>query len=201
MGCKPDACGGSTPRCEPVSLSCVQCLPVSEAIDCGPNSCDRATFECTGVPRGSRAPCEPCQADSECATGLGCVEQSLLSANGEVSNGAFCFPKRTTKNDCAASQPDLRPYSRQFAGPSVDGEQSNFCLPVTSCQALFDAGGSVAAKRCQLDADCGFANVDDGECLDQGPAQGRCSYACNHTYDCPASGSSTCTGRPGVCAP
>jgi hypothetical protein len=190
-------CGGSTPRCNSQG-SCVACTPATEAQDCGPNSCDRATFECTTTPRGSQAHCEPCQADSECGAGLGCVEQVLTQGAGEVSNGTFCFHNVGTKDSCADSVPARRPYGRQTVTTSVDGELSLFCLPATSCQALADAAG---AKRCASDADCGVAGIADGQCLDHGPSRAHCTFACNHTHECPASGLPICMGSPGVCSP
>jgi hypothetical protein len=227
--CRPGTegsdCGGGTPRCSPASLSCVQCQPgtegsdcggstpacheeqcvecnpATEAANCGAYSCDRTTHECTTVPRGSQLSCESCQSDSECATGLGCVEHVYGQGASAVSLGRFCFFKKST-NGCGNTDVARRPYSQEVPTTSVDGQQTTYCLPITSCAALADAFDPVSgAESCTSNEDCGVDTVDDGYCRDIGVGDKRCTYSCNYDYHCPQSGFTTCSGMPGVCIP
>ena len=98
------------PRCDAAEGLCVQCAPATEAMDCGEQSCDPATRECSDIVRGSRAECEACVSDSDCMEEFACVPMQF----GNVPlRGGFCL-RTTGSGQC--TQP--------FAFPLPDARES-----------------------------------------------------------------------------
>ncbi len=185
-----------TRECDEISGACVACTADTEDQHCGSFSCDREQGTCSSVEQGSLQACSACQADSECASGLGCVEH-FFQGDEDQSLGSFCFPRKGTVG-CADVEAVRRPYSQEIETRSIDRVESTYCLPTTSCAAIADA---IRNTACVLAEDCGGANVNDGVCLDIGGGDKRCSYACTADQQCPQIGFTVCMGAPlaGVC--
>ncbi len=110
-------------------------------------------------------PCGPCEADSDCAVGMRCVQ---LAAAG---NPTRCLLFVEAGGSCP------RPYQREATTDSTSGVPGNYCFPTASasCEAILAAGSSCAgAAECPADAVC--ATFDPPSC----------TYACVADYDCPA---------------
>jgi hypothetical protein len=74
---------------------------------------------------------------------------------------------------------------------TIDGVSQSMCLLLrTTC-----AGFNQAANRdCDVDADCGEVDLDDGRCDAAGT--GLCSIPCNFgALDCPSGDNSDCTNN------
>ncbi len=190
-----------TPECDEISGACVACTADTEDEHCGSVSCDREQGICSSVEQGSLQACSACQADSECASGLSCVEH-LFQDEQDQSLGSFCFYRKGSVG-CADTNPQARPYSQELDTRSVDRVESTYCLPITSCEAIADAtnwdGVGGGAKSCGTDSTaCGVDDVDDGVCIPSGSAMGKCSYGCLENHDCPSLGFPTCSGSVGM---
>lgn len=194
---------GDTPACDEVSGRCVACTADTEAEQCGEQSCSRSEHVCTTTERGSLLACNACQADSECGAGLACVEHRFGQGASEVSLGTFCFYRKDANDGCADTRNAVRPYGQELATVSVDSESAVYCLPITSCQAFFDATsmGLDGGKSCTANNECGLTDLDDAWCPTSGPAMDKCSYSCTHAYQCPSTGFVRCSGSPGLCEP
>jgi hypothetical protein len=183
----------ATPVCDRAQGACVECTLASEADRCGSKACKLSTGTCTSVDRGTRTACSSCEADSECVNGARCVLQPFDTQ----SLGPFCFYDQATNTSCAnASHTFLRPYSRDLALTSIDGAQATYCLPPpsTTCQGIADAiaQGTGGGKACLITEDCGEPGFSDGVCGDTGATAGKCTYSCDHDYDCPQVGFTVC---------
>jgi hypothetical protein len=186
---------------------CVECTGATEDDDCEGKSCKQSTGECTGTTRGTRNPCESCEADSDCATGSKCVKQVF----DDTDLGYFCFYDRAAQGGgCADTITGLKPYSQTRDDIlSIDSteaaQKGTYCLPRTSCLAVEHASTSVECGT--SNAVCGTENVDDGVCLESGTANGKCSYSCVDSSDClgglGADVLDTCSGPEGgkTCQP
>ncbi len=195
-----------TPECDEISGACVACTADTEDEHCGSFSCDREQGICSSVEQGSLQACGACQADSECASGLGCVEH-FFQGDEDQSLGSLCFYRKGTVG-CADVEASRRPYSQEIETRSIDRVESTYCLPVTSCAAVVDAtnwdGTGPGAKSCGTDStECGVPDIDDGTCIPSGVAAGKCSYGCTADAQCPATGFTICMGAPlaGTCVP
>jgi hypothetical protein len=169
----------------------VECTGATEAERCGDNACKQSTGECTAVERGTLLACQACEADSECAARLKCVDHVF----GAQSFGTHCFFEQGTTG-CADADVGRRPYSKPAMLTSVDGEEADYCFPITTCKAVEDATamGVGGGKTCSTQAACGDVDVNDGYCPDSGGAMGKCSYQCEENYDCPGTGFTLCSG-------
>ncbi len=181
-----------TPVCDEPSGSCVACTKDKEEELCGEFSCSSLTHTCTETKRGIRDVCDPCESDSECATGRRCVQQVF----GSTEVGHFCFFDQA-QGGCGDTVPARKPYRTKLEATSIDEVPGTFCLPPTSttCQGIRDT----QSKTCSQDTDCGVADVDDGYCPSVGSGAGFCSYGCNGDLDC--KGTLTCGGSPEHCRP
>jgi hypothetical protein len=178
----------ATPVCDEGRGACVECTADTEASQCGAKACKRATGTCTLVDRGARTACGECEADSECVTGAKCV----LAPFGATTLGPYCFFDRTTNSGCADTVVAVRPYSQSLALTSIDGAMASYCLPpsTTTCPGIKDA---ILQSPCATDATvCGEPGLEDAVCPGSGSAAGHCTYGCQHDYDCPQSGFTTC---------
>ena len=105
------------PRCDAAEGLCVQCAPATEAMDCGEQSCDPATRECSDIVRGSRAECEACVSDSDCmedvhvradAVWKRAASRGLLSPDDRAQDSArnrLRFRSQTHARACRARRP------------------------------------------------------------------------------------------------
>jgi hypothetical protein len=192
----------ATPECDERTNRCGACTDDTEDEHCGTFSCSRADLTCTTTRQGSLLACYACQADSECATGLNCVEHHFGQGAFRVSLGSFCFYRKSTNNGCADVRTAVRPYSEEVNTRSVDRVQDVYCLPITSCAAINDAtAGGLGGKSCTGNQDCGVPDVVDGYCMDLGGGDMRCSYLCSHNYQCLNWGFTQCSNMPGMCEP
>jgi hypothetical protein len=179
-----------TPICDLASGACVTCTKASEAERCRGGVCIAASHTCSLNPRNSLGRCAVCSADAECATGLLCLPH--ISAGKNLGN--FCLPERTASG-CADTDPSARPYGgRASEARSVDGVNASYCAPHVSCRAITDA---ILQKDCFSmglpdSSKCGDPALKDGFCN----ARGKCTYACENTYDCPSLDLSVCSPTP-----
>jgi hypothetical protein len=144
------------------------------------------------VERGTRTACGECEADSECVTGTKCV----LAPFGTAMLGPYCFFVDDATHDCANADTARRPYSQSLALTSIDGAMASYCLPPpsTTCKGLDDATaqGVNGGKTCATADNCGESGLEDAVCPSSGAASSRCTYGCQHDYDCPQTGFTTC---------
>ena len=187
VGCAEDLnCVGvdGLGRCDADEGLCVECKPVSEALDCGSTSCNPATFECTDTIRGSRDVCESCVSDSDCGTDLGCVPMWF----GETprTTGYCLYPDGS--DSCA------RPFIYPLPGEreSLSGAAASFYCGVnedlTTCEAVH---ALLNDQSCEIDADCPEGSL----CRDVGDDTTKCTYECTHGNQCLDQG----TGQLSVC--
>jgi hypothetical protein len=173
-GCSlPEHCGrfDDTKVCGPAG-GCVQCIPASEAADCGDRACDPGAFTCTGAMRNSLSTCDKCISDSECIDGRKCVETNFAS----TPHGTYCLL-------AAPDDPSLCPnqYAAKRSAASILGVIDEYCFPddtFTTCEAVRDF-----QKPCMGEDDkCGVEGVGDGLCR-----TGVCTYGCDAARDCSGS--------------
>jgi hypothetical protein len=103
--------------------------------------------------------------------------------------GTFCFHDNTS--GCANTNAFASPYAVPLASTSVDGRSATYCLPRTSCPAVFDA---VNGTECTLNSQCGVVGLSDGICSESDV----CTYTCQYDYECPATFTCDVTG---FCSP
>ena len=129
--------------------------------------------------------CAACQADTDCATGYGCVP--LLNS----TNHNFCVKKCAATSECSsgllcqqatqATQKFCIPPTFKCEGCAVDGctgeESCDFAAKPPKCVKV---GGS--CSPCQLSKDCGAGMI----CVKQG-ADKVCAPSCAGGETCPAS--------------
>ena len=195
-GCQSDAdCNGinGLPRCQ--AETCVQCTPATEEADCGGDSCNPATFTCTGTAVGSLDICAACVADSECgedgdaSEAHRCVEMFFsLGERFPDDETGFCL--KTTESGCEQPYSITLSMRSSLSGPSVD----NYCginEQIATCpavKALFD------------NQTCPSGNPEDcpqpsGLCEEVGSLQTpRCTYRCASVVECLENNPN---GRPG----
>jgi len=179
--------------------TCVECTGATEDDDCEDKSCKQSTGECTDTVQGTRNPCQPCEADSECGNGTKCVPQTI----DEVVLGYFCFYDRATQGGgCADTISALKPYSQLLSNTvSIDGQDAaDYCTPLKSCKAITDAIANVDCETGGVfdDTACGLASHIEGQCLQVGAAMGTCSYGCSQAYEC-TQNKPNCTSN--MCSP
>lgn len=156
---------------------CVECTVATEATDCGLNSCDPATQECTTTPRTSVRRCGACVADSECMnTDDRCVEMQFDGA----AHGSYCLKQA----DTGCVSPFASPTA---ARPSTSGAVAEIYCGVpeasTTCEAVLDL---VDNTTCTMASDCGADGLDDGVCGTVNFIANRCSYPCEMASQCTA---------------
>jgi hypothetical protein len=165
------------------SGECVQCTGATEDEECEAKSCDQALGMCTATDQDSLDPCEECAADSECGgSEAGTVKCVTHMLGDSVNLGSFCFYAFAADTMCSNTVPGLKPYSVPNTGLSIDEHAATFCQPITSCKAIEDASTGVDCDT--NNALCGAEGVTDGICIQSGPANGKCSYACLESYEC-----------------
>ncbi len=187
VGCVEDLnCVGvvGLERCDADEGICVECKPLSEALDCGSTSCNPATFECTETVRGSRIVCESCVSDSDCGADLACVP--MWFGDTPRATGYCLYP--TDPGPCeqpfAYSTPDARESLSGAAATQYCGVNEE----LTTCEAAWDL---INNKPCEGDEDCSTLG---GLCRDVGNLGQRCTYECTFAAQClpPGEEGSTC---------
>ena len=171
------------PRCDAEEGLCVECLPATEAMDCGDRSCDPATRECSDIARGSRAECEACVSDSDCMEEFACVPMRF----GNVPlRGGFCLQTNGT-GECAQPFAFPLPDPRESLSGAAAAVYCGVNEELTSCEAVLTLVENVP---CDDDFDC---VAPGGICRELGEAGLGCTYACSHGTEC------TETGIPSTC--
>ena len=188
-GCNADAdCAhlSDTPVCNTGAHRCVQCNTVNQ---CGENACVPSTHTCSEVAKRSLDTCSSCESDEQCHSG-NCIP--MMFSNRDI--GSFCLEPQelVASQKCSVN----RPYSRILADQmTIDGATVTVCGPPdrTTCAGVLDAKNS---KSCSGPAQCGIGmGLIDSTCT----AQGRCSYVCTSSSDCPDSLPNCVQG--GQCSP
>ena len=190
--CQSDSdCTGISglPRCE--AGTCVACNPDNEENDCTGNSCDPATFTCTGTEIASRQTCETCVSDSECKeAGNRCVAMEYQDNPYPDALTGFCLKAFTVGDPC--EQPYFVPLLQResLSGPPA----ANFCgidEDNVTCPAVFALLTNVECLSGE-DSEC----PESGLCRDfvDGLAEDRCTYLCTDADQCkkPPVAGSTC---------
>jgi len=171
------------PRCDAAEGLCVQCAPATEAMDCGAQSCDPATRECSDIVRGSRAECEACVSDSDCMEEFACVPMEF----GNVPlRGGYCL-QETGTGQCTRPFAFPLPEPRESLSGAAPALYCGVNEDLTSCDAV---RALVNNEPCDDDFDCPAAG---GICRELGEAGLGCTYACDHGTEC------TGTGIPSTC--
>lgn len=172
--------------------ACVQCLPGTEAADCGGNSCDPRTNTCTMTPIRSLTRCMPCTSSSECRQydDAGTL-RNMACARTTWDGGTADFACVVESPGATVPCPDGTPRLANDLD-TIEGTPSDFCLPIslTTCAALVDNAD------CTLDSQCGLPDEDDGRCLFD-----VCETPCTLDRDCPDP--QTCadvSGRGQICS-
>jgi hypothetical protein len=184
-GCESEAdCIGieGRPLCD--DRTCVQCTPGTEEADCSGNSCDPATFMCTGTKVGSLETCQECVADSECGENGSaseahrCVEM-FYPVGERFPDGetGFCL-KVFAPGECA------QPYAIRISDrESLSGDPLESYCGINETLATCLA---VRALEERLNEAC--SNGDDcpesGLCRDVGGLPDRCTYHCASVVEC-----------------
>ena len=155
--------------------TCVECTPVTEATDCGDESCDPATRTCSGITRASRRVCEPCVSDSDCTQINGTFRCIPMFYQG-TPKGGYCM---RAAPGCA------RPYLVPITSTSLSGAASaTYCgidQSSVSCEA-------VNALRSSQTCPSGNASECPGPgalCETVGAFDDRCTYTCGIADHCP----------------
>jgi hypothetical protein len=161
-----------TPVCS--SGRCVEC---NDDRTCDGRSCIRSEHRCSDIPVGSLRVCDDCEADSMCASGMRCIPLSYDSR----TVGHYCAWTRSSRG-CASR----RPYSRELGSVrSIDGTNEAHCGPParTTCEGVRDAVVGQNGMLCPSGSsdECGAEDFDDALCVD-----GRCTYTCSNTNECPS---------------
>jgi len=182
LDCERDLSSWTTPHCELGQGVCVGCIPGAlEVEQCvNGNACDPVAMTCSGKPRTSVQNCEPCSADSECASNLYCVP----STASEATNQNYCVLRKDT-GYCPAQ------FGTARTATSVQGVTARFCFPneaITTCEAVLHF-----SEPCESDTQCGPTGICEGTGTDK-----RCTYVCDGVPDC----STSCIGaEPRYCDP
>jgi hypothetical protein len=182
----------ATPVCNETSATCVACTADTESARCGAFSCRQSDGTCTTTTRATLDTCDPCEADSECATGRRCVEHVFMG----TSTGSFCFLDAST-GGCGDTDGTRRPYRTRTMLTSVDGVTATYCMPPvsTTCTGIRDT----QSKSCTTSEMCGEDSLADGYCPTIGSGAGLCSYECGGAVDCRST--LNCGGTPAHCRP
>ena len=158
-GClsKADCRDPSSPVCD-LNGACVQCMQHS---DCRTSEdCDQNNHVCVPKPPppppGTKAPCERCEQDAECAGGA----DASCSQLGNF--GKYCFQTAPAGGDC------VQPFRAQ----SLPGKDGSFCVPrdSASCEALALVGELCPPTGCGAGGRCNQF----------------CTIGCGGEKDCPA---------------
>jgi hypothetical protein len=180
---------------------CVECTGATEEADCGGNSCKQSTGQCTETPRGTRTPCQSCEADTECQGNRKCVKHTL----GATDIGYFCFSVQTAAGCASETNLDAQPYSVALQDTlSIDAtepnQQATYCLPPKSCEAVRAAVQNVDCEEGGVynPSICGIASMNEGQCPMAGTGAGTCTYFCASPSECPDNKPS-CTNN--LCSP
>lgn len=169
---------------------CGECTIDTEADQCGDNSCNPATLQCTDTERGTVGVCEPCMADSECEEPdtHRCVPMHF---KGTSRASGYCL--EIFDVTCPL------PYGVQITDSSLSGASEDaYCgvnQDLTTCEAV-NAGS--AANPCEEDDECGADSLDDGLCRTIGVVK-RCTYECSLPEECPSGRTCNATPDPDYC--
>jgi hypothetical protein len=185
-GCETEAdCIGieGLPRCE--ARTCVECTPGTEEADCNGNSCDPATFMCTGTKVGSLETCEECVADSECGQdGNRCVPMTYDGARYPNEGIGFCLKSIDLGGSCA------NPYRIVVTRTSLSGAAAD-----DYCGINEDLATCLAVRALLADTPCNPVNADQdcpqpaGLCRELPGMVNRCTYLCSSVVECVTPGS------------
>jgi hypothetical protein len=162
------------PRCDVAEGLCVECLPATEAMDCGDRSCDPATRTCSDIVRGSRAECEVCVSDSDCIEDFACVPMQF----GNVPlRGGFCL-QTNGSGECAQPFAFPLPDPRESLSGAAAAVYCGVNEELTSCEAVL---ALVQNVPCDDDFDC---VAPGGICRQVGDVGLRCTYECSGATQC-----------------
>lgn len=191
--CSQDAhCKRFGKVCDEAAGSCVACTIDSEALQCGNNSCNPATKQCTLTPRASVAQCQACVADSECETNHRCLEMFFGTGAARMSLSGRCMKRSST--GCALPYGGA-PISRQSLSGAPAENYCGISEARTSCEAI---------RKLQQGAGCSAGN--DSACAAPGALcrtvnsiSNICSYACENNLECPMNAACPATGADKHC--
>jgi hypothetical protein len=201
---EPDCTGiDGLPRCE--AGTCVECTSGTEEADCNGNSCDPATFMCTGTTVGSLETCEECVADSECGKdGSASEEHRCVEMFCPVDVEMFClvgerFPDEETGFCLKVFAPGgcERPYAIRISDrESLSGDPlESYCginETLATCPAVRDLDRLESCPGGE-DIECSTS----GRCRDVGGLPDRCTYRCEDEMSNVECVADSPPGRPG----
>ena len=174
-----DDCTGITGLLRCGEGVCAACTPGTEADDCTGNSCDPATFTCTGTMLASRETCQTCVSDSECKeAGNRCVAMFYpLGTRFPDDNTGFCL-KVFAPGGCE------QPYAIRISNrESLSGDPlESYCginEALATCLAVRALNGNDTCPGGN-DSEC----PDSGLCRDVGGLPNRCTYPCASVVEC-----------------
>jgi len=173
--------------------ACVECTPGTELESCDGDSCNPATFTCTGTPVGSRATCETCVSDSDCAEPDNrCVAMEYQGSPYPDAQTGFCL--KTAEGGCERPFAITLSDRESFSGPP----EEDYCginESLATCEAV---------RALLQDARCDSGEDEEcpqpsGICRQVGSLPNRCSYRCESVVECledrpPGRPGSTCGG-------
>lgn len=155
---------------------CVQCLPSSEATDCGANSCNPLTRMCSGTVRGSRMVCQSCVSDSDCSQAGGTARCIELDYQG-ASKGGYCL----RQGPAGCQRPFLTPIVAGSLSGAADATYCGIDQTVVSCEAVNALRGAEACPSGD-DSEC---MADGAICSNVGLSLNQCTYLCGNANQCP----------------
>lgn len=167
--------------------TCVECTMETEAEQCGQNSCNPATHECTDTARSSADICEPCVADSECEDADHfCVPMVFMGSGAQLAAG-YCLKNN---NSGCGNAPFTVPTLERT---SLSGRTDVFCginESVTTCTAVRqlldnDFSEEQCTEATEAD-DCGVPGLMDATCETVNFNTNQCTYGCSGAGQCPS---------------
>jgi len=195
VGIPVDQIAGNGSSTEEVGL---ECTPATETSECGGNSCDPNTMQCSAFVRDSRLTCESCVSDSDCKdSDHRCVEMRYMSSPFPDANTGFCLEiakpvseGATSGYDCAPPYVTVLTDRRSLSG----GELGSYCgieESLTTCPAVnaYREAWPCAGRgdvACPTGGFCEWVRTDtDGW-------RELCTYACDDASECDGPGQETC---------
>ena len=146
----------------------------TEEDECGDNSCNPATNECTNTERNSVPSCGACVADSECGVSSRCVNVTYMGA----ANGSYCLLLQSAGCE--------RPFGGVLIeAASVSGAaEASYCGIDQSALTCAAVKALVDGKEC-LGGQASECAAQSARCETIGGFDNQCTYSCGVSNQCP----------------